>query len=1278
MEENESKELYGWGKNQYGVLGKSMAMDEDDPEIIPQPTKIILKSGKRYIPLQVSCGKNHSVVLATNDTGKMFKAGVEYEKTSREREVFTFGDPSNGKLGTRKEKGSPEDEEETNFLLKPMAKSKSNPSMDFTVSNIVKFPSGNAQIQMISCGSTFTLALDINGVVFSWGEGSTGALGTGMFRDELSPAKVALQTKVKFISSGYFHAAAISAKGQLYTWGIGSEGQLGHKSNLNINVPRKLDFFEEAAYVSCGMFHTGCIDEKGFLFTWGGNKNGQLGHGDYEDRNYPAMVKFFKNFCVNYVNCGPNSTFVITEEGKVFSFGSNLHGKLAGTDFFEADILQSNTFSSPIESQLSINRISAEILENNENCQIYAIATSNQFCMALTNKGHLLTWGNNNNGCLGRFDEEEEIDSDPKPACIGNMTFRTTKKEAGTDITVSTHFVDVKAGLFHSVGLTNAGEVYVWGSNEYSQHGITANRLNENANKLQENIKYTLDYFNVTMLPSLVETFDIKQNKKVSHIACGYEYVFAIQNNKIVYSWGRNTHGQCGIGSVSNKVEEPHMISFFDSHVLKEVVCGERHTLILDDKGDVYACGDSYGGKLGLGSMSTVQTSPKQINLKGVISIACGPNHSMALVKEMKKENLVKTVLYTWGNGWNGELGHGNKDNVYNPKYIETKYNFIAISCGSHHSAGITDDNKLVVWGPCKYLGMNIPEDQPLEKAYFTVPTLHPYCIQNENFKLSQVILGDKYNLAISLQKEVFYWGVFDIIYNNIIKSSAEATYMKNLKNPSRLDTDLKFDCVTVSSNHALGIVYKFNRLYSWGIDGNTGRLGLGYEFIDDELEEDNKKNQKQKYVGITAYDQTLHSPVMLHFLYFLLNRLSKETLKKQNIQNQQAASDRPALHMHKNSSNSNPKISSFKILGGSFAQNTTEKKSQMEIRRNPSQVFEKSSKYSSFMEVGDGIPGNKYDLYNNCQSTEQEENLLNYQYTQNLFHENQLKYSEIRTEFQNILVQIQNRKKLKKRIIGIILKRISSYPFEANFLTKEKKNEKIQKWPQFFLNKKKFQAIFTILQLHPCYFLKIYKTDKLSPDSFFNLVTETYGDLENDNRKLALYINLCQMILKHDVEKYEQNLNANEDMEIELTLDPNSRFYTFVKLFIHLFNSSISNKKWLKFCLKKILETIDKEIYENEQSSKMFKQYAIVFRDIIQVSSDIDKKKFYGEKVARLVKMMQTVISELSSSKQSSFLEISKHVKRLADKIKSIFLIKKNSFPNLTEEEIKKKILSN
>lgn len=75
-----------------------------------------------------------------------------------------------------------------------------------------------------------TLALSVEGEVFSWGDGDYGKLGHGNSSTQKYPRLIVsgLQGKVvKCISAGYRHSAAVTEDGELYTWGEGDYGRLG-------------------------------------------------------------------------------------------------------------------------------------------------------------------------------------------------------------------------------------------------------------------------------------------------------------------------------------------------------------------------------------------------------------------------------------------------------------------------------------------------------------------------------------------------------------------------------------------------------------------------------------------------------------------------------------------------------------------------------------------------------------------------------------------------------------------------------------------------------------------------------------------------------------------------------------------------------------------------------------------------------------------------------------------------------------------------------------------
>ena len=63
-------------------------------------------------------------------------------------------------------------------------------------------------------------------------------------------------------------------------------------------------------------------------------------------------------------------------------------------------------------------------------------------------------------------------------------------------------------------------------------------------------------------------------------------------------------------------------------------------------------------------------------------------------------------------------------------------------------------------------------------------------------------------------------------------------------------------------------------QLYGWGTDKNTGRLGLGYEWLDKEKEDEKKVHNNRPNSYLTDLDSTengepvqVTKPVFLHYL---------------------------------------------------------------------------------------------------------------------------------------------------------------------------------------------------------------------------------------------------------------------------------------------------------------------------------------------------------------------------------------------------------------------------
>lgn len=88
-----------------------------------------------------------------------------------------------------------------------------------------------------------------------------------------------------------------------------------------------------------------------------------------------------------------------------------------------------------------------------------------------------------------------------------------------------------------------------------------------------------------TTLPKFTEN-SVMKKKKVKQIACGDYHTICVLENGEVYSWGGSLHGKLG-----QKTEIPAKISSLEGIRIVQVKCGECHSVALSDQGEVYSWG---------------------------------------------------------------------------------------------------------------------------------------------------------------------------------------------------------------------------------------------------------------------------------------------------------------------------------------------------------------------------------------------------------------------------------------------------------------------------------------------------------------------------------------------------------------------------------------------------------------------------------------------------------------------------------------------------------------
>ncbi|XP_040914290.1 probable E3 ubiquitin-protein ligase HERC1 isoform X6 [Toxotes jaculatrix] len=230
-----------------------------------------------------------------------------------------------------------------------------------------------------------TLAITVEGEVFSWGDGEYGKLGHGNSATQKYPKIIQgplLGKVVVCVSAGYRHSAAVTNDGELYTWGEGDFGRLGHSDSQSRNVPTLVKDISGVGQVACGSSHTIAVAQDGHtVWSFGGGDNGKLGHGDTNRVYRPKVIEALHGFIIRKVCAGSQSSLALTSAGQVFAWGC---GSCLGCGSSETTSLRPRFIE-----DLSITKI-------------IDISCGDSHCLALSHENEVYAWGNNTMGQCGQ------------------------------------------------------------------------------------------------------------------------------------------------------------------------------------------------------------------------------------------------------------------------------------------------------------------------------------------------------------------------------------------------------------------------------------------------------------------------------------------------------------------------------------------------------------------------------------------------------------------------------------------------------------------------------------------------------------------------------------------------------------------------------------------------------------------------------------------------------------------------------------------------------------
>lgn len=309
----------------------------------------------------------------------------------------------------------------------------------------------------VSTGAAHMLGLTDQGTVYSWGVGSSGALGNGGTSDSSVPVEVVgvggvgILSGVTDISAGYNHSLALTADG-VVAWGRNLEGQLGNGSFSTNSLtpvlvlkgasPSSTAFLQDVVSVSAGQYFSSALTTAGTVYSWGQNSSGQLGDGNTTNLNIPVQTQGLTG--VSAIECGYNHALALVG-GNVYSWGANASGQLGNgtTTGSGAPVLVLKGQQTSAGPNLSgATKISA----------------GGSHSIAITSSG-LFSWGGNGGGQLG--DSTTVAASSPIQVLKGASSSSSAFFEEATQI---------DAGSNQTFALNSTG-LFSWGTNASGEAG---------------------------------------------------------------------------------------------------------------------------------------------------------------------------------------------------------------------------------------------------------------------------------------------------------------------------------------------------------------------------------------------------------------------------------------------------------------------------------------------------------------------------------------------------------------------------------------------------------------------------------------------------------------------------------------------------------------------------------------------------------------------------------------------------------------------------------------
>jgi len=291
---------------------------------------IVLTEGKFSVTKDLNLGSNSFKITAEDGTGKKeiksgtiylgarTTAGGSHSGAIKDEKLYTWGRNNYGQSGLGY----------TSSTFVPNSDNP-HPKTPMEITTPTKFVS-------LSFMQNFSVAIDENGDVYTWGYDKNGELGRGKDnRDNCSRTedcrltieKVDGLSNIVAIDAGLSHTLALDKNGEVFAFGTNNDGELGNGTKVSDAIPVKVVFPDDnikIVQVTAGSDFSMAIDENGDVWAWGKNNYGQMAQGDKgDDQLTPLKITIGNSEKIASITAGTGHILALTKSGDVYGWGSN-------------------------------------------------------------------------------------------------------------------------------------------------------------------------------------------------------------------------------------------------------------------------------------------------------------------------------------------------------------------------------------------------------------------------------------------------------------------------------------------------------------------------------------------------------------------------------------------------------------------------------------------------------------------------------------------------------------------------------------------------------------------------------------------------------------------------------------------------------------------------------------------------------------------------------------------------------------------------------------------